>query len=335
MKRIAYFLSVVAIALVYAGCNHDDDLFDGPALNDLYGEYSRLADLDVSDREVDFAAGDLPYFTAAFSKNVDWELTITGNTSGAQKIFTGKSSRLDQTNTRWNGSTTVFPMFVAEECSVTLIVVNEGDTMTDALTITTSKVDQGFVVADFETGMNPAWGGFVQSGANMSFNITNAGPRAQGNFYYDMGGEVNWDWLIGMIEFPAQAYGGLQFPLTDNPNNLWFNVLMYKPPGINNGLVLFQFREDENADGTSNDAVEDMYAMELTLEDDGWQLVSVKYSDLVALVNGQPGEPNGNGVHEPHKLGKISVLMLANPESGYSQALMDYCISTEGGPLTP
>lgn len=335
MKRYKIIALFVLTAAVYAGCKHDTEMFEGPALNDLYGEFSIVSGLDITNRNVDFAAGESTQFSATFSKNVNWKLRVTGLNSGAVKVFTALSNQLSPSNATWNGSTTIFPLFGAEECAVMLTVENETDTLRDTLTVASPKVDAGFLVADFENGANPDWEGFVQSGANMSFNITDQGPQAQGNFYYDMGGEVNWDWLIGMIEFPALAYGAPHFPLSVNPDNVWINMLLYKPTGIDNSLILLQLREDENADSTATETSEDMWSREIMLQDDGWQLISIRYSDMEALVDGQPSVPNGNTLHEPHKLGRISVLMLANPASGYSQALMDYVIITEGGPLTP
>ena len=171
----------------------------------------------------------------------------------------------------------------------------------------------------------------------MSFNITDTDPAAQGSYYYDMGGEVDWDWLIGMIEFPATAYGENTFPLSDNPSEVYFNTMVYLPSGLTNPLLLVQFREDENEDGEFDEATEDMYAVEIPAGSltTGWQLISIKYSDLTALANGAPVDPNGNGNHEPNKLWKISNLFLANPSSGYAQLYMDYVIFTEGGPLKP
>jgi len=150
-----------------------------------------------------------------------------------------------------------------------------------------------------------------------------------------MGGEVNFDYLIGYIYFPADAYGVTVFPLTSNPDNVYFNVLLYKPAGITNEIVLFQFTEDENGDGIFQDASEDMYSLELKGLEIGWQTISVKYSDLKALVNGAPATPNGNGIHEPEKLMEVRTLFLANPSSGYSQTWMDYMIFTENSPLEP
>jgi hypothetical protein len=53
------------------------------------------------------------------------------------------------------------------------------------------------------------------------------------------------------------------------------------------------------------------------------------------LVNGNPAAPNGNGLHEPHKLFQVSILFLANPASGYSESGLDYMIFTQGEPLRP
>jgi len=83
-----------------------------------------------------------------------------------------------------------------------------------------------------------------------------------------------------------------------------------------------------------------MYSIELKHGGDeglqaGWQTISVRYSDLTALVNGSPATPNGNGILEPHKLMEVRTLFLADPNSGYSQTFMDYMIFTENGPLEP
>lgn len=329
-KIILQLLSV----LILVSCERDST-FEGPALSDLYGEFKILEDLDISNRNIEFEKGETVYFTAQFSKLADWEIKITGKTSGAQKIITGKSRIIDATNSVWDGSTTIFPMFRTEECDVELSFQDNSATSNDNLTIISAKINSGFVVADFENGINNGWVVFKQSGADMSFEISNEIPAAQGEFYYDMGGAVDWDWLIGMIDFPGSAYGNPTFPLNSNPDNVYFNVVLYLPDGITNALVLFQFREDDNQDGDFDDTAEDMYSLELKSLHVGWQLISIKYSDLVTLVNGQPAEPNGNKIHNPERLWQVSTLMLADPNSGYSQVLMDYMIFTENTPLNP
>lgn len=332
MKKIL-FISL-AVATVIAACKKEET-FEGPSLNDLYGAYSLVRGLDISDRSVDFSTGETTFFTAAFSKNVDWTLRIKGLTSGSVKEITGFSNALDVTNALWNGTTSRLPMFKAETCAVELIITSEADTLRDTLEVTGTRVNPGFLLSDFESGLNGQWNNFVQSGANMSFSIQDSDHAAQGSHYFDIGGVVNWDWLIGMLNIPGSAYGNTYFPLSSNPNDVYFNSMLYNPQGQTNGLMLFQFREDDNGDGVYSENIEDMYSIQIALSDTGWQQVSARYADLPTLVNGQAGAALGNGVHESEKIIRVSALFLANPSSGYAQCFLDYLLFTEGSPLQP
>ncbi len=326
-------INILFAALLLAACERDTSTL-GPNLSDIYGEFKVFENFAVAKPNVNFTTGESEWFTARFSKTVDWEVHIIGQTSGAEKIITGKSGVLDQSNSLWNGSTTVLPMFKAEPCIAILTVPDEQFADTITLTVAGTKVNTGFVVADFESGINPGWTIFKQTGANMSFNIVASPTAAQANNYYDMGGEVDWDYLIGLMDFPSSAYQEPAFPLSSNPANVYFNVFLGVPTGVTNEIVLFQFREDENGDGIYQ-SNEDMYSLELKNLPEGWQTISVKYADLVALVNGVPSTPAGNALHEPNKLLMVSMLFLADPASGYSQTFMDYIIFTENAPLEP
>lgn len=334
MRRSILFLMPLLMLLVNS-CRKESDIFDGPSLDDIYGDFSFIQPFIITNDEVDFGAGETTFFSAEFSKNVNWQIKITGLSSGAVKIISGTSNILDAENALWTGTTTTLPMFRAESCAVELTFLNETDTVLDTLEILSPKVNAGFLLSDFESGWNAGWGSFVQSGGNMSFTISDDVTSAQGQYYYDMGGEVNWDWLIGMVDIPASAYGTSTFPLSENPDNVYFNVLLNNPPGITNSIVLFQFREDDNGDGMFSEGTEDMFSAEIKMTEAGWQLISRNYAELPTLVNGVASDPLGNGIYEPHKLWQVSVLMLANPTSGYSQAYMDYLIFTEGNALQP
>jgi hypothetical protein len=330
-------LSITAIALctmTFMGCKVDDE-FSGPDLVDLYGEFGIVQGLDISDRAVDFSLNETTYFTAGFTKNVQWKLQIKGLNSGGIKEITGFSRDVNAANAKWDGRVTRLPMFREEVCAVELTVENQVDTLRDTLEVLGGRINEGFLLSDFESGFPGNWLPFVQSGANMTFNVQTNNNAAQGGKYYDMGGTVNWDWLIGLFDIPATAYGSPTFDLNENPDAVYFNTMVYKQAALSNGIILFQFREDDNLDGTFNSSNEDMYAVEITPDLDGWQLISLKYGDLASLVNGQPANPAGNGVREPHKLMQISMLYLANPSSGYAQSYLDYMIFTENGPLKP
>jgi len=333
MKNRSIYFIALAIVL-FNSCKFDEE-YDGPSLNDLYGDFVLINDLDISNRNVDFSQGQSTFFTATFSKNVNWKLEVKGLSSGAVKRFEGFSNVIDASTATWNGTTTDLPMFKIESCAVELTMLNVQDTLRDTLQIIGSRVYDGFVVADFENGWNPGWSTFVQSGANMSFAVQTNNSAAQGNRYYEMAGAVSWDWLIGLVDMPGSAYGAPTYNLTDNPSNLYFNTMVYKPEGIDNGLVLFQLREDDNGDGMFSEGSEDMYSIQVQLTNAGWSQISQRYDQIPTLVNGSASAALGNGIYEPHKLFKISVLMLANPSSGYSKAWMDYIIFTEGSELIP
>jgi len=330
------FKLAVCSAILLSSCAEKINS-EGPSLEDFTGEFSLVTPLATSTSDVDFSVGEKLILTAEFSKSTEWTLEITGLSSGAYKVISGKSKTLDEDNAIWNGSITDFPMFAEEQVTIDLYVEEADTNFYQSVTVDVSgvKVNDGFLVADFEEGFNSGWAVFAQTGADMTFRIEDVAPAAQGAHYYDMGGEVDWDWLIGYVYFPSSAYQVSTYPLNPNPDNVYFNVLLYKPEGITNALALFQFVEDDNLDGVFTEASEDMYSVEVSALEVGWNQISLKYADINALVNGQPSQPKGNGVNEPNKLLEIRILMLANPASGYSQLYMDYMIFTDNEPLNP
>jgi hypothetical protein len=333
MKKLQAIV-LLACCAGFVGCSVDDE-FEGPSLNDIYGSFSVMQPLDISNRQVDFSQNETTYLTAVFSKNIAWKVQVKGLNSGGIKEISGFSNYLDADNTLWNGTVSRLPMMRAELCAIELTFENEPDTLRDTLEVTAGRVNQGLLLSDFENGFPDDWVPFVQSGGNMTFIVQTGANAAQGNKYYDMGGNVDWDWLKGMFDIPASAYGSETFALSSNPGAVYFNTMLYKPTDISNALVLFQFREDDNQDGVYNSTNEDMFSIEVSPDEDGWSLLSVKYEDLVTLVNGAASVDIGNGIREPHKLMQVSVLFLANPNSGYTQSYLDYMIFTENSPLIP
>ena len=332
MKRSFLTYSLLAALLLtgLAGCKTDD--FDGPGLQDLYGEFELLEPMTLSRNTVDFAAGETVHFTAAFSKIIAWQVTITGLRTGAQKVITGKSSTVTASNSLWTGTTTVFPLFRAEDCAVMMTFLNEPDTLRDTLTIVTPKTNAGVLIDDFERGLNPTYNNWGLHGVNFYIDSTQH-AAAQGDFYFRLNGTVNWDYLINKITIPPS--GGLTyFALPGNPAGLNFNTFIYGEAAKGNTLLKFEFREDENGDGTHNPATEDRYDYQMSVDWDGWRLLSLDYSQLPA-ADGQFGGGNGNKIHQPDKIVSLEILLLSDPNLGEALADLDYMIWTTGGPLNP
>jgi Carbohydrate binding domain (family 11) len=335
MKKLFILIAIGSIACVSA-CRKNTKAFDGPSIQDIFSEFKLLSNFKANKDSVNFSSGQTVVFTADFNKVAEWTIDITGLNSKAIKTIKGTSKTIDATNATWNGSTSMLPMFAAENCKVVLKIKDVVDSFILNEKIIDIKKNAGFVIADFETGLQTKWVKYFQSGANMDCAVKTDSLTPEGKKYLNMAGIVNWDYLIGLIDFPATAYGTANtFPLTTNAEALYFNVMIYGVPNTNPSIVLFQLREDENANGIFDDKTEDEYDYEIKVDWEGWKLVSVRYSDLVTLVNGQPGTPKGNGLRNPDKLSKISLLHLANPANGFANAKLDYLIFTENAPLQP
>ncbi|MFM2386147.1 MAG: hypothetical protein RL660_904 [Bacteroidota bacterium] len=335
MKYTHRILAVAAL-LCLGACRKDKDKFDGPSISDIYSSFKVLAPFKASRDSVDFSKAENVVFTAQFSKIVEWTITVTGSKSKSVKTFSGNSKTIDATNATWDGSTSTFPMFGKENCVATLTIKDITDTFTVNEKIIGVKTIPGYIIADFESGLKPGWVKFSQTGANMDFQVKTDTLAPEGGKYFNMAGTVNWDWLIGLLDFPATAYGTAKtFPLNANPDAVYFNCLVYGTSAANPSLILFQLREDENGDGTFDANTEDQYDYEVRVDWTGWKLVSVKYKDLATLVNGAPATPKGNGLHNPDKLSKVSMLHLANPNDGFASAKLDLIVFTDNGPLKP
>jgi hypothetical protein len=332
-KVLILFCFIIATSIA---CRKNKTTFDGPSITDIYSTFKVINAFEADRDSVNFANNEKVIFTAQFSKIVDWTITITGATSHSIKTFTGSSKTIDASNATWNGATSTFPIFAKENCIVILKIKDIVDSFIVTEKIVGAKNIPGFIVADFETGLKPGWVKFAQTGANMDFQVKTDSIAPEGKKYLNMAGTVNWDWLIGLIDFPATAYGTAKtFPLNANPNTVYFNCLIYGTSVANPSLVLFQFKEDENANGIIDGNTEDEYDLEVKVDWIGWKLVSIKYNDITTLVNGVPATPKGNGLHNADKLGKISMLHLANPNDGFASAKLDLMVFTENSALQP
>jgi len=330
MKKLIYI--TLCLIVIISSCSKPDEFYDGPNLYDVYGDFEVYTSLQGSQINIDFESGETVYFTCELSKVVNWQLKITGSNSGAEKIITGTSRTLDEEVALWDGSTTNLPIFRVENCNVELsFLTEETDTiLTTSVFVTTPKLNDGFVITDFEEGWNPNWSTFVQSGTSMDFGIKLDGTAPQLARYYNMAGVVDWDWLTGMIDFNATAFGETTMPLSNNGDNLYFNAFVYGDPMYPNSRILFRFDEDENLDGTFDITSEDSFGYELIIDWSGWKHVSIKYSDILSA-----NDASGGGLHNPDKLNRVSVLHLADPNSGYAHSAIDYLIFTENEPLRP
>ena len=278
MKRYSVFLFFLLGIL--AACNHNTDEFDGPNLIDRFGEFRMNEDLAVSQASVDFSAGETVFFTAQFSKRIDWLIRITGKESGAVKIIEGFSNVLDASNATWNGSVTALPLMRAEDCMAELIIPEEDSlTFSVDLSVTGTRSYEGELITDFES--DPGTDIFI---GNFEFDFSaRTGIQediiaAEGQKYFLLEGTnkvLVQNAFVGLIRIFPSINGDTYFPVpTTIPEQLYFNFFLWED-GTPGTIAVFQFFTDTNDDGKFTDNVDESFQIQgdVAVEDGGWRHV--------------------------------------------------------------
>jgi len=320
------FLIFLLIGFV-SSCDHDTEPED-PNLIDRFGPFEVVQDFEASTDVADFSSGGSVVFTAQFNKNINWVITITGNTSGAVKRIEGFNRIINAENARWNGTTTDLPFFKNEMCSVEITIPEEPDYMDTAeIEVIGTRTYEGSLVTDWENGLNPGFTVFVQSGLDMRFDTINDPTGAEGGVFYEMSGEVTFADDLGNVAMPKDAFTDPDFSLSLVPDIVYFNVFAKKGQDAAEDIVVFQFMEDDNGNGTYDPNADDLYEyviQDLTLD---WEQYSVPYTDMVLSNDG------GGGQRNPDRLTRIVVLPIGLGVR--FEGFFDYLIFTEGAPLQP
>ena len=333
MKKL---LHITLIFLLIISCRkNDEDTIEGPSLNDLYGPFSILSNLELNEN-VNFSSGESVAFDIEISKRTNWEIEIVGSSTGATRKFTGSDRIISMENAHWEGGADEFPSFGLEKSYITVRFPNEEDApvISDSITITGLKNDKGTLITSFENGFQSHWDLFNQTTVSGSIKCSDD-QSAKGDCYYKWDGYVPWDWAIGSVQINAPDSG---FGLPANANTLFFNMgnKMVSNTGPNQCFIQFWFDEDDNGDGTFDEATEDRFIYEYWYENDQWNVISFKYGDLKYDADGNIAEVKGNGLPEPSKLVSINVFFLANKDSGErSEAYADHIIFTENETYKP
>jgi len=329
MKNLKFLLLI--LPFFFASC--EKEKIEGPSLNDLYGELNILESLSIVGDSADFSIGESIYFTASFSKQVDWTIRIKGINSGSVKIISGKSNEINQSNSTWNGSSTLLPFFIAEDCDLELTFEMHDDTIYNQVNVQSAKIynnENTVLITDFENGFNPNFTGFFQAGCTKSLVTNGAG---EGNKYLAQYGTCDWDWLIGYVDYFSD-YWYDQEDLVNDPTKLYFNIMINGASTISdvsdlpNSLFKLEFYEDENGDDYHDASSEDRYDYEFDVDWTGWRMVSICYNDLIP-----PSSNAGDGIKHPDKIFKVRTLLLANPESGFAKADVDFLIWSFNAPI--
>jgi hypothetical protein len=330
MKKLKFLLFL--FPFFFTSC--EKEKIEGPSLNDLFADLEILEPLSVVGDSADFASGQNIYFTASFSKQLDWKIKIEGLSSGSVKIILGKSNEINQSNSTWLGNSSSLPFFIKEDCKVLLSFEVHDETISSQLNIQEEKNYQNentVLITDLENNFNPNFTGFFQSGCTRALAIGGAGQKDK---YLAQFGTCDWDWLIGYVDYFSNFWYDDKNNMINDPSKLYFNIMIKGDSTISsvtnlpNSLFKLEFYEDENGDNYHDANSEDRFDLEFEVNWTGWRMVSLCYNDLIP-----PATNPGNGIKQPDKIFKVRTLLLANPDSGPARADVDFLIWSNGAPI--
>jgi len=358
IKTYLFVIWFLICGLILQSCRKDNGI-EGLKLEDPNSPFSILDSLKPSLSQVDFKNGQKIYFTARFTKNVNWVIEITPDnlTDSTSYSISGKGSVINAGNSTWDGSTTILPLFKAGKVNVKLSVIqtNKITPMTTSLIITFPKKITGTLVNDFNGGLlNPLWRPkYQQSTATMdlfqnyqyqrgkdSINKNLTSPFNDG--FLVITGAVNWDWLISYVTIPAQAvYQTNYFPkLVNVGSQVYFNAWVYSDTiGYNKSAKLeFLFQEDDNGDGKYTAGTEDSYTYVIPLNWIGWKKISIRYDSIPIVfvpTAGQSKNFGGNNIPQPGNIVNVEIMLLGDPTKGNTIAGIDEVVFTNSKPFKP
>lgn len=321
MKLRLLYISIISVLIL--SCNRESD-FSGPELLPPSESFSFVDSLEVDNQSVDFITSSAS-FHASFSEEVSWELVLTGELSGAKKIFKGTDSLL---TAEWKGRSDNVFLFRGGE-SVTAVLTFIGNEATDFVEL---EVDEpiefeGILVADFEgNGVAPSnwWNAFKQNELIFTSDRFSDIPAPQGTRCLRMEGiDVGPDKFLGQTGHPGiviYSDQGLEFPEDDDM--VFFNFYASGTRGTR-----IEVRILETINGNLEGAE---YSYFVNVAWTGWKLLSVPYSEFVRTGN-DPEIP----FQSAKKITRVKFVLRAVTGGNKVEANIDYPIFTVGKPFTP
>lgn len=337
MKQI---IAILLIALTALSCKKESPV--GPSLLDLYGPFTIKDSLSINNiNGVDFSKNETVKFKGSWTTITPWTITITGKSSGAVKIITGKSKTLDTLLSIWDGSSNCI-YFKKEDCNVQLTFNEHPETMNCNVKIngTHDYSKDGILLQSFESPITLTGGGNTTISQRES---TLAIP--EGNYYYHIEGyDAGGAWWFGSIPvFTAkQLFNTTYFPfeLADT-STTYINFFVYGY-GYENTKIIFTTYEDDNGDGiyVKDNAdvtkIEDSYGYEYLVKEPGWQKVSIPFSSFThstVWINGI-GYHYGNLKKEINKTMNFEITFnTTGVKTDKVGCAVDFFIITKGKPL--
>ena len=354
IKTYLFVIWFLICGLILQSCRKDNGI-EGLKLEDPNSPFSILDSLKPSLSQVDFKSQKIS-FKASFSKIVNWVIDITPDNPALTTSYSisGKGSVINASNSTWDGSTTILPIFTTGKVNVKLTITNSSVVMTTSFIIKSTKNFTGIIANDFNGGLiNPSWKPkYTQNGATMDLfqsyqyqrgndsihKITFTSPFNDG--FMVMSGIVTWDWLISYVVIPSQSFNYNKTSLINVGSQVYFNAYVYSDTigGNKNATLQFQMQEDDNGDGKYTAGVDDNYPYVITLNWVGWKKISIRYDSIATVyvpAAGQSKNFGGNNIPQPAHIVGVEIMLLGNKMKQNTICGIDELSFTNSKPFNP
>jgi len=305
IKLYKWFLSLMLLIVVVGTSCDRNKLKDhiGPSLC-ATENFAFTAPLTANATQVDLSLGNKVTITASFNEEVAWTILIVGQTSGAQKSITGRSTSIA---INWIGNADEgYPFFTTETCTITLTVSCKDPVSTSVSIKENNFSKAGVLLQNFDGSGQSSFGappyGTNYDAAQSGIKNTPVSPSPQGGSYYRIVGDSKGTpvWFFG----GTYSLFNLNSLTVKDASKIYFNVFV-NGNGNPNSLVSFTFTE--NGTPKTYNVVVDWV---------GWKMVSFKLSDA--------------GIIFSNKVTQVDVGLGAYPNQGTSAEVnFDFAIITE------
>ena len=365
-KRIKNkYLALLSFVILLASCEQDSVGPESKSVSSGF-DVSKVT-LSSSTTNLNEKIGQFPVITADWEETASYELFLRGLSSGAEKVFYGTSTKLEQ---EWNGLSSNMQFFrTGEYVSIHLKLAGANEIVSsDTLFVKGAynfdgKIDKNgvkyFVVENFETDEDQFQPDFplgqVSPDAkdeNVLFQNTSDLSVEGKSSMLIAGSDVNGNGWSG--DYYHQYLGaflaskGKGFPIDSgiDPEDLYFNIFIYGT-GAEGTTVQIAVSEIDGGDTLTdqneiNDwivsgfenksdyiaADNDSWIYSIPVKWVGWKQVSIPYSEFwLKAVS-----TGGDKIKESFRISGITLSLLSFPTAGFdTKAYIDYLTITTGG----
>jgi hypothetical protein len=350
------FINKVLIGLLLlssiTACNEED--FIGNPIEVAPADFEVTTPLKVSKASLSFNT-DVLELECKFNAEVTTNVIITGLESGAEyKYVLSNTDEINSSNFSWKGQHSGLYFFKSgEKAQVKIEFYGASDALQlDTVTIVKSqsfKDEFHYPLAggDFEDRGDgseiisyPYWivygkGEYLAVSGLSSEEIM----QVQGVNSFRMASDALTPGYQGGMDNETAIIEGTDAdpifpPFPANADSVYFNIYLY---GYGEGAdkIVIEFKEADGVNETNKNGRDDGVQIIQTLEHEGWELFSYRYSQL-PFSTYAPGGGSGNKTHEPHRIFRVAFsLEVTESAPRYGEATYDFPIFTIGKPFDP